>query len=151
MFFTPLAVILTIHLSTEKLPCNYSPKPKSSQASSVINVAPLTPNFRKDFLEFQFDAFFATLINPTARPQIDETSEQLANSSTFKDDLSLIVNQYVLNTLGASVYQSQLIKMNISDKQVPDFSPIRLNTTGLNFLFPNITAFYGQNQPMSIM
>lgn len=138
----------TILQDLVKKELDYYPIP---QASSVINMHPLTPNFTKDCLEFQFDAFFATLINPTTRPQIDEQSEQLDKSSTFTDDLTLIVNQYMLNTLGASVYQSQSIKMNITDRQVPEFSPIRLNTTGLNFLFPNITSLYGENQPMSIL
>jgi len=128
---------------------NYYPIPN---IPCVLNIeASGSPKFTPNYLDFNFDAFIATQSSPLVRPQISETPDPFQNSSTLNDDFTLLVSQYLLNTFGSSLYLAKTLQINITDAQIPSISPFRLNTTGVEILFNNITNFYGENQPMNIL
>lgn len=76
--------------------------------------------------------------NNVVMPEVDTAS---ANGVQF------FLSQYVLQTGLYALQVEGKLQLNVTSDDLPANSPIQMDTTSLNFVFPGLSKKYGSNQP----
>ena len=67
--------------------------------------------------------------------------------SNLNKNIQVFTNEYCVNTAINTLSLSNLLIFNLTNDQIPDSSPIKLNTTSLDAIFNGMIKRYGENVP----
>jgi len=87
---------------------------------------------------------FYSIADPTECPDQYCPPDNLPDSITT-EMVQMIIGDYVANSAGYVFWQRGDLKAIISDKDLPAWAPIRLNTTYWSFILPQLTKQYPDN------
>jgi len=90
---------------------------------------------------------FYSIANPTECPQQYCPVDNIPNVVT-SEMVQMEVGDYVANTAGYVFWQRGDLKLFIYDKDIPDWAPIRLNTTYWKYILPQLYNLYPDNLMM---
>jgi len=60
----------------------------------------------------------------------------------------ILLNDHTPNSASDIAYQIGYLKINITDNMLPDWSPVRLNSTSLYYIIPNLYNKYPDRKIM---
>jgi lipopolysaccharide-binding protein len=96
------------------------------------------PLFTADSLSFFCKGEVYSLADPVEAPFAPAPMP----STATKEMLQLFVSDYVLNSATFALLKGGLLQYNITDQDLPSWSPIRLNTASWSFLLPQLASKY---------
>lgn len=70
--------------------------------------------------------------------------------NTTDAKFQVFASNYLGDSLGEAFLKAQPIHYWTLSKDVPDYVPITLTTSGLNFFFPGLESHYGKDLPIDI-
>jgi hypothetical protein len=65
--------------------------------------------------------------------------------------IQMFISDFSINTAINSLYLSKMLEVMVKSEEVPDESPLQLNTTSLEPLIKGISKFYGQDKKIDLI
>eukprot|EP01113_Clastostelium_recurvatum_P018099 TRINITY_DN2135_c0_g1_i2.p1 TRINITY_DN2135_c0_g1~~TRINITY_DN2135_c0_g1_i2.p1 ORF type:complete len:551 (-),score=120.77 TRINITY_DN2135_c0_g1_i2:15-1610(-) len=97
------------------------------------------PQFFKDYATMEHKGEFYYVPNSREAPFV---ASPLPDTIPTKEMVQFVISDYMPNTAGYSFWKSGGLHVTVQDKDVPDDSPIRLNTTYFDQLIPPLPILY---------
>jgi hypothetical protein len=106
---------------------------------------PQNQNSLSSILEFGIHAALYPNAAPEIHPNIEEAIDMEYISSTFKNDITLLISDYTMNTLLFMVQQTGAMKYVIAN-DTNILLPFNIDTQSLGNFIPNLTNKYPENK-----
>lgn len=66
-------------------------------------------------------------------------------------ELQVYLSSYSINTMLYALYSYNIFQGNFTSEIIPDSSPLKLTTSGLELLFPGLVQKYGEDLPIDVI
>ena len=107
------------------------------------------PDVESDHITVSSLALFLDVANPNYNPPID-APVTLPAYNPSGDQVQIAISDYTMNSGLYAAYASGALKYTVTPSMVPSSSPVQLDTTSLDSLFPGIEAAYGAGLPCNV-
>ena len=107
------------------------------------------PDVEVDHITVSSLALFIDVASPNYYPPITAAA-QLPAYNPSGDQIQIAISDFTVNSGLYAAYAAGRLAYTITPDMIPSSSPVQLDTTSLDSLFPGIEAAYGQNIPCSV-
>jgi hypothetical protein len=83
-------------------------------------------------------------------PPFDPLPSMTIYNSTGRE-MQIFLSSYTINTFLYTIYSYDIFQGNFTSEIMPNSSPIQLNTTSLDLVFPGLVEKYGDNLPVDVI
>ena len=110
----------------------------------------VSPDVQPDHITVSSLALFLDVKNPNYNPPIAPPMPLPAYNPN-DDQIQIAISDYTMNSGLFAAYASGVLQYTITPSMIPSSSPVQLDTTSLDSLFPGIQAAYGAGLPCNVM